>query len=313
MKTKILSLFAAALCLTLSFISCQKDAGDSSGSNDNTEEVTKHSDDDSRFSNESDGVANEINGVLETTAGFTGRPGGLQGFICDADIVVDTVSNPRTITITFDGTACVPGRTRTGKIIVSMAQGVRWNNAGAQINVTFQNFKITRTIDNKSITFNGTQTYTNVSGGLVINLASLGNITHTITSNNLSVTFDNGQQRTWQVARQRQFTYNNGVVITVTGMHTEGNVTGVAEWGTNRFGHSFTTSISSPLIFRQDCAFRLTAGEVKHATQLFNATVTFGLNASGNPTGCPGAAATYFLKAVWTGPLGNTHSVILPY
>ena len=171
---------------------------------------------------------------------------------------------------------------------------------------------ITRTLDNKSITLNGTQTYTNVTGGLLINLPTLGTITHTITSSNLSITFDNNQQRVWQVARQRSFTYNNGVVITVTGMHTEGNITGVAEWGTNRFGHSFTTAITSSLIFRQDCNFRLTSGEVKHATQLFNATVTFGLDVSGNPTGCPGTAP-YYLKAVWTGPLGNTHSVILPY
>ena len=310
MKTKILSLFSAILFLSIAFISCQKES--KSDTTDNTEEVTKHSDDDSRFSTESDGVANEINGILETTTGFSGRPGGVQGLICDADIVIDTMSNPRKITITFDGTACIPGRTRTGVIVVSMNQGVRWKDAGAQLNVSFQNFKITRTLDNKSITFNGTQTYTNVTGGLLINLPTLGTITHTITSNNLSITFDNNQQRVWQVARQRSFTYNNGVVITVTGMHTEGNITGVAEWGNNRFGHSFTTAISSPLIFRQDCNFRLTSGEVKHATQLFNATVTFGLDVSGNPTGCPGTAP-YYLKAVWTGPLGNTHSVILPY
>ncbi|HUM96958.1 MAG TPA: hypothetical protein PK275_03830 [Chitinophagaceae bacterium] len=311
MKTKILSLSAFILSLSVAFTSCQKDS--KSDTSDNTEEVTKQSDDGSRFSTESDGVANEINGILETTTGFSGRPGGTQGFICDANVVIDTLSNPRTISITFDGTACVPGRTRTGVIVVSMNQGVRWKDAGAQLNVSFQNFKITRTIDNKSITFNGTQTYTNVTGGLLINLASLGTITHAISSNNLSITFDNNQQRVWQVARQRSFTYNNGVIITVTGTHTEGNITGVAEWGTNRFGHSFTTAITSPLIFRQDCDFRLTSGEVKHATQLFNATVTFGLNANGNPTSCPGASASYFLKSVWTGPLGNTHSVILPY
>jgi hypothetical protein len=76
----------------------------------------------------------------------------VQGLICDADIVIDTMSNPRKITITFDGTACIPGRTRTGVIVVSMNQGVRWKDAGAQLYVSFQNFKITRTLDNKSIT-----------------------------------------------------------------------------------------------------------------------------------------------------------------
>lgn len=310
MKTRILSFLTAVLCLSVAFTSCQKDANSSS---DNTTEVSTHSDDDSRFSSESDGAANDINAVLETTTGFTGRPGGIQT-ICDATVVVDTLSNPRTITITFNGTACLPGRTRTGVIVVSMAQGVRWRNAGAQINVTFQNFKITRTRDNKSITINGTQTHTNVSGGLLVNLASLGTITHTITSSNMSVTFDNGQQRTWQVARQRVFTYNNGVVITVTGMHSDGGVTGIAEWGTNRFGNTFTTAITSPLVVRQDCDFRLTSGSVKHTTSNnITATATFGLDVNGNPTSCPGANGTYYFKIVWTGPAGNTRTVILPY
>jgi hypothetical protein len=72
MKTKILSLFSAILFLSIAFTSCQKES--KSDTTDNTEEVTKHSDDDSRFSTESDGVANEINGILETTTGFSGRP-----------------------------------------------------------------------------------------------------------------------------------------------------------------------------------------------------------------------------------------------
>src|SRR5690606_23393363 len=121
-----------------------------------------------------------------------------------------------------------------------------------------------------SITINGTQTYTNVSGGLLINLPVLGTITHTITSSNMSVTFDNGSQRTWQVARQRVFTYNNGVVITVTGTHTDGSVIGIAEWGTNRFGRSFITAITQPLVLKQDCSFRVGSGKVVHTTPMYN-------------------------------------------
>jgi hypothetical protein len=105
----------------------------------------------------------------------------------------------------------------------------------------------------------------------------------------MSITFDNGSQRTWQVARQRVFIYNNGVVITVTGLHSKGNVTGIAEWGTNRFGHTFTTAIAEPIVRRQDCSFRVGSGKVTHTTNLFNASATFGLDASGNPTTCPGA------------------------
>lgn len=313
MKKWFLPITAATLCLTIGFTSCQKDDNNSDTPKDTATEVSASTDDASRFSNEMDAASNDINTALEANVGFAGRPSGIQGIICDATITVDTTSNPRTITLTFNGTPCLPGRTRTGVIVISMNQGVRWKNAGAQINVAFQNFKITRTLDNKSLTLNGTQTNTNVTGGLLINLASLGTITHTITSSNMSLLFDNGQTRNWQIARQRTFTYNNGIVVSVTGTHTEGSLSGIAEWGTNRFGNSFTTAITNPLVFRQDCDFKLTAGSVQHSTANFNALLTFGLNASGNPTTCPSVGSTYFYKLVWTGPGGISHTVILPY
>lgn len=309
MKARI---FYGAMFLTLSslfFVACQKDP---SNDDNYTLETIRHSDDQSRFSNEVDAAANDVNITVESAAGFAGRTENIQSFICDATVAVDTVSNPRTITITYNGANCLGNRIRTGVIVVSMAQGVRWKNAGAVINVTYQNFKVTRLSDNKSITLNGTQSFTNVSGGLLINLPALNTITHTITSSNMSVTFDDNSQRTWQVARQRVFTYNNGVVITVTGMHTANGITGIAEWGTNRFGNAFTTSIAQPVVMRQDCSFRVGSGMVVHHTNLFNASATFGLNANGNPTGCPGTNP-YYMKVEWTGPRGNTQSALLPY
>jgi len=311
MKTRIILSATAFLSLSLLFTACQKSASDDS-STDYTAETTTHSDDQSRFSAEVDAVANDADASLESTAGFFGRGEQVQSLICDATIVVDTISIPRTITITYNGTNCLGNRTRTGVVVLSMAPNIRWKNAGAAISVTFQNLKITRVADNKSITINGTQTYTNVSGGLLINLPTLNSITHTITSSNMSVTFDNGSQRTWQVAKQRVFTYSNGGVVTTTGMHTEGNVTGVAEWGTNRFGHTFTSAITAPVVIRQDCNFRITSGQITHTTPLFTAVVTGGLDASGNPTSCPGLG-TYYYKLVWTGPANVPHTIILPY
>ncbi len=311
MKTRILSFAITALSFSFLFTSCKKEASNA-GSTDFTAETSTHSDDQSRFSGEVDAVANDANLMLETTAGFTARPGDLNSLICDADITVDTLSNPRTITITYNGTNCLGNRTRTGVIVISMAQGVRWKNAGAAISMTYQNYKVTRTRDNKSITVNGTQTLTNVSGGLLINLPVLNTITHSITSNNMSVTFDDGTQRTWQVARQRVFTYNNGVVITITGTHTDGSVTGIAEWGTNRFGRPFSTTIAEPVLLKQDCAFRAGSGKVVHNTSSYNAAVTFGLDATGAATTCPGTG-NYYMKIVWTGPAGNSHTALLPY
>lgn len=311
MKARILSLAAIIFSFSLIFTSCKKDAA-SNNNTDYTNESTVQSDDQSRFSGEVDAVANDADVTLETTPGFYGRGDQVQTLICNATVVVDTLSNPRTITITYNGNNCQNTTNRTGVVVLSMAQGVRWKNAGAVLNVSFQNLKITRLLDNKSITINGNQAHTNVSGGLLINLATLGTITHTITSSNMSVTFDNASQRTWQVAKQRVFTYNNGIVITTTGMHSEGGVSGIVEWGTNRFGRTFTTAVAQPMVVRQDCNFRLTSGKVDHVTQVFSANVTFGLDAAGNPTPCPGLAS-YYLKIVWTGPGGIPHTIILPY
>ncbi len=308
MKT-LFSLYTLLLATVLfAFSSCQKDTE----SADYSAETAAHSDDQNRFSGEVDAAANDVAFTLDATAGFAGRGQEVQSLICDATVAVDTMSNPRTITITYNGTNCIGNRTRTGVVVISMAQGVRWKNAGAQINVSFRNLRITRVSDNKSILINGTQTHTNVSGGLLINLPIMNTITHTITSSNMSVTFDNNTQRVWQVARQRVFNYSNGGTITVTGMHTENGISGVAEWGTNRFGNTFTSAITQPLVFRQDCSFRLGSGKVEHRTAYFNAAATFGLDASGNPTACPGANS-YYMKIVWTGPGGNTRSAILPY
>jgi hypothetical protein len=309
MKAKILLLPVLMLSVVLLFTACQKEGR---GDKDFTNEISTHSDDQSRFASEIDASANDADLVLETTSTFSGRGGQTQSLICDASVEFDTVSNPRTITITYNGTNCIGNRTRTGTIVISMAQAVRWKNAGAAIMITFQNLRITRLSDNKSITISGSQTYTNQSGGLLINLVALGSITHTITSSNLSVTFDDGTQRSWQVAKQRVFTYNNGVVITGTGTHTQGTLTGIAEWGTNRFGNTFTTSTFMPIVVRQDCGFRITSGEVRHNTQFVNSAARFGLDSNGNPTPCPGPG-NYYMKITWTGAGGNTYSTILPY
>jgi hypothetical protein len=133
----------------------------------------------------------------------------------------------------------------------------------------------------------------------------------TITSSGMTITFMDGSQRSWQIARRTDFTYNNGGVMTTTGSQTVNGISGVTEWGTDRFGRTFITSISQPIVIRQDCGFRVTSGQVKHNRQAVTATVTFGLNQAGLPVQCTPNA--FFMKIEWTGPNGNTHTHMLPY
>jgi hypothetical protein len=225
------------------------------------------------------------------------------------------VDNPRTITITYNGKTADSLRTRTGSIVISIAQGIQWSNAGAVVTVNFNSLAITRLADNKTITFNGTHTYTNVSGGSLASLTSdaAAPITHTITSSNMSITFDNGTTRNWSVARQRVFSYNGGIVITQTGTYSTGTLQGISEWGTNRFGNSFTAQIASPLVVSQSCGFQLTSGTHVLTNTAGVLTLTYGLNASGTATSCPIAGSFYYFQLVWAGAGGKTYTFLLPY
>ena len=177
---RLMSVLTLAVFTT--FTACKKEDSKKDNTTDQTTEITAHSDDQSAVSDGMDALATDVDVAVESSTGFNG--GRVVGFasICGATAVVDSVSNPRTITITYDGADCFGATTRNGVVVVSMPAGQRWRDAGAAITITAQNLKIKRISDNKSITINGSQTYTNVSGGLLIGLANGGPIVHTITS-----------------------------------------------------------------------------------------------------------------------------------
>jgi hypothetical protein len=306
MQKNIRLMSVLALTLFTTFIACKKD---SSQQQETNPELTVHAEDQSRISGEMDAVDLDLNYALEKNSSFSGR---MQGdSICAATVAYDTLNSTKKITITYNGADCGGLRSRTGSIIISMPGGIHWKDVGAQLSVTYQNFKVTRLSDNKSITINGTHTLTNVEGGLLRDLLQRPSIVHTISSSNMSITFDDGTQRTWQVARKRVYTLANGGSITITGTHTDGTQTNIAEWGTDRFGHPFATSITKPLVISANCQFRLTSGEVQHNRMASTATVTFGLDKNGDPTSCP--SGNYYFKLIWTGPRGTTQTYIAPY
>ena len=309
MKIKLQFILMAALALSVSFLSCKKN-----DTTDNNTDLVTHSDDQSAVANGTDEIADAVNVTIDNYVAFNGIVGstdGITGLPCNATAVLDSANGLRRITVTFNGTNCANTRTRVGVIVLSMPLAQRWKDVGAAVTVSVQNLRITRLSDNKSITVNGTIVATNVSGGRLRDLASLGTIVHTITSPGMTVTFDNNTQRTWQIAKKRTFTYNNGVVITTIGTHTEGSVTGISEWGTNRFGNDFITTISQPMVIREDCNWRLVSGQVTHSRLLSNVVVTFGLDASGNPVTCP--SGSFYMKIVWTNINNVVRTYIIPY
>lgn len=305
MKLQSYLIAFAIITFTAGLTSCKKD-NNSTNSIDTTTEAKTQADDQAFFSNETDIATNDANASLDISGGsYNETPTGINSPIlalsCDATTTVDTTSNPRTITITYNGTNCNLNHTRSGSVIVSFASGFRWGAVGAQLTVKFVNLKVTRTADGKSIVINGTRTITNVSGGLLKNLATIDSVEHKIDDTNMSITFDNGAQRTWETHFTRVFKYDNGIVISTTG-----NIS-----GKNRFNDDFTCTILQPLVVKQNCNFRLVSGQAQHTGPKLSATITFGLDVNGNPVNsCP---LLFYLKVVFTGSNGNTVSYLLPY
>ena len=332
MKTKLFSSLTAAIAVAGLIVACNKSnstGSSSTSSGTSATQVQTESDDETQVSNEMDAATNDANNSLNASNSFSGGaaitgyssgvvtdggPGSpiiIDYSICDATVTTDTADGLRQIVITYNGANCWGNRTRTGVIVISIPVGVRWRDTGAVVTVSIQNLKITRIRDNKTITLNGAYTYTNVSGGLLRDLATLGTITHTIAADSVTIQFADSATRTWSVSKQRVFTYNDGVVITTTGTHSDGTNSDVAIWGTNRYGNAFESLISQPKVIEQSCDYRLTSGQNVIIRPAVTISVTYGLDVNGDPTGCPGSG-TYYYKAVWT-INGKTYTFIAPY
>ncbi len=329
---KTMNLFRIAVivvCLGL-FFACSKSNNSGTSSTATTEDnLQAQSDDQTMASNEDDALSNDADAAMSSNSSIGGSS--VDGVpvnnrvatmgvntvdsgnvICDATITVDTTSSTRTVTITYNGTNCWGNRIRTGTVVISVPRGVHWSDVGATVNISVDDLQIKRVRDGKTITFNGSKTITNVTGGLLKDLATLTSITHTI-SDSFNITFNNGRTADWNASKQRVFTYNNGVVITTTGTHSDGTNSDVAEWGTNRFGVSYESLITAPKVIEQSCDYRLTSG----ANEIINskgatATITYGLDATGSPTSCPGSGS-YYAELVYVTPAGKTYTFIFPY
>jgi hypothetical protein len=334
MKTNIvLSLSTAAVIAGLAIASCSKsnsangNSGTSTSPNTSPAQVETQANDETQVSNELDAATDDVNNSLNASTSFSGTTttGANNGIetdggggiiidygICDATVTTDTANGLRQLVITYNGTNCWGNRIRTGTITISIPVGTRWRDTGAVVTVDIQNLKITRKMDNKTIVLNGTYTYTNVSGGLLKDLATLGTITHTIAADSVSIEFSDSATRIWSVAKQRVFTYNDGVVITTTGTHSDGTNTNVSMWGANRYGNTFETLIIQPKVIAQSCDYQLTSGETETIRPAVTTTITYGLDSDGNPTGCPVNGGYYYYKETWT-INGKTYTWIAPY
>ncbi|MBU3714603.1 MAG: hypothetical protein FGM46_06600 [Ferruginibacter sp.] len=272
------------------------------------------SEDHSTFTKETDEVFNDVNAAIEIFSAFRGRINSPLRVICEASAVLDSTATERRITITYDGRNCSGTRNRYGEVVLTMPLSQKWTNAGALLTVNIKNLIITRLRDNQKFILNGIHTIKNVTGGSVKDLSTIGTVVHEIKSTaGMTLDFSNNARRLWYVYKKRTFTYDNGIVISTVGMHNDGTISGISEWGTTRAGTFFSTVIEKPMVIKQSCDYRLVSGEVSHRNLIGTLNVLFGLDGAGNPTSCPGTSALYYFKLTYTNPSGDSKIFITPY
>jgi hypothetical protein len=309
---KIIMVFT--LCLAIGTIitlnSCKKAA--TTTSNDSTSAA-----DASNVSSAMNATNDDATNATSTNASMSGKTAGFE-LLCGALSTVDSVNG--IVTITYSGAECTGGVKRLGTVTVTLlnyAQGARWKNAGATLQVAYSNLVVTNILSGASYTINGTHYITNVTGGLAYQVMD-GNVTGTVAykhvADNFSITFADGQQRTWSVRRTRSFTGTiAGLVRTITlaGDTMINGENNVEIWGTNSNGDAFSSSLVAPIVSNNICGYyHPVSGEYTHFVANRSVDVLFGVNTLGNTVTVGNCAFGY--KVTYT-VNGNTKTIVLPY
>ncbi len=226
--------------------------------------------------------------------------------IDSSSIVNDTI----TYTVTFNGLNCAGTRHRQGTALVKKHINTHWYDVDATVIVTYVSLKVTKVSTGNWVILNGTKTYKNVSGGLVIQLGNgtVTSVAHQI-SGNMDATFEDNTTRTWQIARNRTFTGTPGQLeFAHEGFGNAGGYSNLVVWGVNRDGENFYTQISQDIVFKQQCSWDPCAGVKVHniPSEGKKATITFGYDANQQPvsgTTCPTHYRIDWVKNNYSGTL----------
>jgi hypothetical protein len=242
MKTKIIILFIAIATLAAS---CRKERRDTLGSPISTDNNTAENMFSDMFKVVND-ISSETEGIREDLIG------------CIDTILVDTLSNPKTILIDFGDDDCAgyDGRTRTGKLYITYSG--RYREAGTIITITPDNYSVNgyllqgqKTIENLGL---------NASGQLHYAITVSGTVT--APDNSWTISYEANRVRTWIEGQNTLMLWDDVYEI-------NGNGSGI-----NRNGVAYTSSITYPLRAQVGCNWivsgRITVEPEGYATRYIN-------------------------------------------
>lgn len=265
---------------------------------------------------ENDAALSDINDVVGNSrmAGKGTDVSGTQGVTGDiCGLSIDSVNiSAGSITFNYTGVSC-NNRTRTGAIKVSLYSGTKWKNAGTILKIDYINYKVTRTSDKKSITFNGTQYLTNISGGtwwdlfiLKTTTSLVSTVTEGVTGNGgnpILLTFNDGKTATYNINRKITYTYpNNIITVTAEGIGSSNGLNNLENYGTARNGDAFTSQVTVPIVWNITCGGAVLKGEVslKNTTNSAELKFNYGVDVNGNNVTVGQNDCPYGWKLTWT-------------
>ncbi|MDB5272867.1 MAG: hypothetical protein JWO58_1234 [Chitinophagaceae bacterium] len=313
MKKSLIKISMLCVCAALVFTACKKKTDDATPAD--TSQQTNGGDD-TRAQNESDAAVNDAETAMSST-NSTMRTDGTIITISSIGATVDTSNanaSTKTLVITYDGTTNIGGRKRTGSISVALSGQTHWKTAGAVLTLTFNNYKATRVSDGKSLTINGSKTITNTTGGLVATMLVGDSLVRTVASSNMSLTFDDGTVRQWNVSRTRSITRQSstGYTVTTIGTATQGSHTNVAAWGTTRLNSPFYSIINTPIVWNTaKCLYAPVSGTRTIAGIDRQLTITYGVDDTG--TAVTSNTCPYGVRLDWTTVSGDPRTAVVIY
>ncbi len=276
---------------------------------------------------ENDAAVSDINDVISNSrvgakgAGST-EAQGVTGTICG--LTVDSVNiSTGAVTFSYTGVSC-NNRTRTGVIKVSLYLGTKWKTKGTILKVDYINYKVTRTSDKKSITFNGTQYLSNLSGGNWLDLFQQSipaleiSVSEGVAGTGgvpLVLTFDDGRTATYHINRKITYTLpDNIITVTAEGMGTNNGLTNLENYGTGRNGEAFTSQVSTPIVWNLTCGGAVLKGvvSIKNVAQTAELKFTYGVDTNGNPVTVGKNDCPYGWKLDWS-TSGKSYSKVFGY
>jgi len=282
MKNKTFIYAAFALFFVISFISisCRQEGGPGPAYCGDCAVVI---DDDDFYDDGMDDMDSDCGGFMDD--------GGFKNSHCNAIVDTSNLAN-KIITITFDGNNCNGKYYREGTVVLTLKIGSKWSDVGAVVDYEYNNVLIKKNSTNKHYYLNGTRTYTNVLGGYVKSIGTMGGpsrVTHNIVSTNFEVTFEDKTKQTWNVSKTKDYTLDGSTIkLTTTGTGVAGDFTELTTWGTDRKSIPFYVKMSTPTVSTKNCDYFPYSGVKIMYYNGITITKTYGVDATGNSisSGC---------------------------